>query len=73
VTSHDARGLGVYCVFYNDVVLENAIETPSASGVKFQHMVTEWLGVAGGSAINHIINGTGATVNNQNMQARSPN
>lgn len=73
VTSHDARGLGVYSVFNNPVVLENAIETPSSAGVKMQHMITVFLGSTGGAAINHIINGTGGTVNNGNMQAKSAN
>ncbi len=71
VTSHDARGLGIYCVFYNSVVLENAVETPQTAGVAFQHMITVWLGVAGGSAINHIINGQGDTVNSGRMTART--
>jgi hypothetical protein len=62
VKTHDALGLGVYCVFNNPVILENAFETPTAPGVSFHHLVTEWLGVAKGSAINHIINGQGATV-----------
>jgi hypothetical protein len=71
VTNHDARGLGIYSVFYNPVILENAIETPNASGVKFQHMITVFLGSTSGAAINHIINGTGAAVTNQNMTAKT--
>ncbi|MDC0708701.1 hypothetical protein POL68_09495 [Stigmatella sp. ncwal1] len=71
VTSHDARGLGIYSVFWNPVILENAIETPSNSGVKFQHMITVFLGSTAGAAINHIINGTGNAVTNQNMVAKS--
>ncbi|PTL77232.1 hypothetical protein [Vitiosangium sp. GDMCC 1.1324] len=71
VTSHDARGLGVYSVFYNPVILENAIESPTNAGVKFQHMITVFLGSTAGAAINHIINGTGAAVTNQNMTAKS--
>lgn len=73
VTTHDARGLGVYSVFNNPVTLENAIETPSNAGVKMQHMITVFLGNTGGAAINHILNGTGGTVNNGNMQAKSAN
>ena len=75
VTTHDAQGLGIYCVFNNPVVLEDAIETPTASGVALHHMVTEWLGVAPGSAINHIINGQGGTVSyvaNGITSAQSP-
>lgn len=75
VTSHHAQGMGIYCYFYNPVKLENAIETPTNSGVKLEHLVTEWFGLAEGSGINHIINGTGAAVYdaNSNMQARSSN
>jgi hypothetical protein len=71
VTAHDAWGLGVYCVFHNPVVADNAIESPAATGVTLHHMVTEWLGVAQGSAITHIVNGTGGTVNSGTMQAKT--
>ncbi len=71
VTSHDARGLGIYSVFWNPVILENAIEAPTSSNVKFQHMITVFLGSTGGAAINHIINGTGNAVTNQNMVSKS--
>jgi hypothetical protein len=41
VTTHEAWGLGVYCVFNAaPVVAGNAIETPAAPGVKMHHMVT---------------------------------
>lgn len=73
VTSHDARGLGIYSVFNNPVTLENAIETPSRSGVSLQHMITVFLGSTGGAAINHIINGTGSTVDSGHMTSKSPN
>ena len=69
----DARGLGVYCVFNNPVVLDNAIETPIDPAIQFQHMITVWLGSAPGSAIRHIINGQGGTVQQGTMQARSAN
>jgi hypothetical protein len=69
----DARGLGIYCYFNNPVVLDNAIETPTAAGVVFQHIVTQWFKNAAGSAINHIINGTGAAVNSTNAGATTPN
>jgi hypothetical protein len=71
VTSHDARGLGVYCVFNLAVSADNAIETPATAGVSVQHAVTARFGGAGG--INHIINGTGNAVNSSNMWARTPN
>jgi len=64
VTSHEAWGLGVYCVFYRaPVVAENAIESPTAPGVKMHHMVTIRLGGGQrGSGINHVINGAGRPV-----------
>jgi len=63
VTTHEAWGLGIYCVFYAaPVVAENAIETPSAPGVKLHHMVTIRLSGQRNSGINHVINGQGAPV-----------
>jgi hypothetical protein len=73
VTTHDARGLGVYCVFDNAVVSANAVETPTAAGVSLQHIVTLRFGGAAGSGINHIINGTGGAVSGSAMSARTPN
>jgi len=73
VTSHDARGLGVYSVFDNPVTEENAVETPTASGVTMQHLVTEYLGSTAGGAIEHILNGAGGTVDVGTMQADSAN
>jgi hypothetical protein len=73
VTTHDARGVGVYCVFDNAVVSANAVETPMAAGVSFQHIVTLRFGGASGSGINHIIKGTGNAVNSSSMSARTPN
>jgi hypothetical protein len=73
VTHFDGRGLGIYCYFDNPVVLDNAIESPTAGGVTFQHVVTEWFKNAAGSAINHIINGTGAAVNSSNAGATTAN
>ncbi len=71
VTAHDARGLGVYCVFDNDITAENAIESPTAAGVGIHHIVT--LRFGGGGGINHIINGTGGAVNSNTMSAKSAN
>jgi hypothetical protein len=63
VTTHEAWGLGIYCVFYAAPVLaENAIETPSAPGVKLHHMVTIRLSGRPNSGISHVINGQGAPV-----------
>jgi lysophospholipase L1-like esterase len=64
VTTHEAWGLGVYCVFYRaPVVAENAIESPTGPGIKMHHMVTIRLGGGRtGSGINHVINGQGNSV-----------
>ncbi len=63
VTTHEAWGLGVYCVFRRSpVILDNAIETPHAPGVKLHHMVTLRLNPNNGSGIAHVINGQGASV-----------
>jgi hypothetical protein len=63
VTTHEAWGLGVYCVFYSaPVIAENAIETPVAPGVKMHHMVTIRLSGKPNSGIRHVINGTGNSV-----------
>ena len=63
VTTHEAWGLGVYCVFYAAAVIaDNAIETPSAPGVKMHHMVTIRLSGRPNSGIKHVINGTGNSV-----------
>jgi hypothetical protein len=63
VTTHEAWGLGVYCVFYAaPVVAENAIETPAVPGVKMHHLVTLRLAGQRNSGIRHVINGTGAAV-----------
>ena len=72
VTSHDARGLGVYCVFDNAVTAANAVETPTAAGVSFHDIVTLNFGGASGSGIDAIINGTGDAVDDSNMWARTP-
>jgi len=63
VTTHEAWGLGVYCVFYAaPVVADNAIETPETAGVKMHHMVTIRLGGQPNSGIKSVINGKGASV-----------
>lgn len=71
VTQHKALGLGMYCVFHNSVVTDNAIEAPVAPGVSLNHMITEWLGVADGSSIGSILNGAGGAANAANRQAQS--
>jgi len=64
VTTHEAWGLGVYCVFHRaPVVADNAIETPTAPGIQMRHLVTIRLGGGRpGSGIKHVINGTGSPV-----------
>lgn len=66
VTSHTARGVGVYCFFNANpaVELENAIEVPAAGteGAMFRNMVTVALGEETVGKINHVINGKGAAV-----------
>jgi len=60
VTTHEAFGLGIYCVFNSaPVIADNAIETPVAPGIKMRHMVTVRLGGKPGSGIAHVINGRG--------------
>jgi autotransporter-associated beta strand protein len=69
VTSHQAYGLGIYAVFIDstNISCDNAIETPADSPqVDLHDMVTVYIGGYtsgnGVSALNHIINGTGATL-----------
>ncbi|HZR19390.1 MAG TPA: coagulation factor 5/8 type domain-containing protein [Verrucomicrobiae bacterium] len=63
VSSHQAWGLGIYCVFYAAPVLaENAIETPDRPGIQMRHMVTIRLSGQKNSGISHVINGKGASV-----------
>lgn len=63
VTTHEAWGLGVYCVFHSaPVVADNAIETPTAPGIKMHHMVAIRLGWRRGGGISHVINGTGSAI-----------
>ncbi len=71
VTTHDARGLGVYCVFDNAVTSVNGLETPTAAGVSLKHIVLLRFGGSGG--ITHIINGTGNGVSSTAMSSRSAN
>ena len=63
VRTHEAWGLGVYCVFYAaPVIAENAIETPNSPGIHMHHMVTIRLSGKPNSGINHVINGRGSPV-----------
>jgi len=56
VKTHEAWGLGVYCVLHNkSIAAENGIETPAKAGIKMHHLLTINLG----GNINHVINGVG--------------
>jgi hypothetical protein len=69
VTSFKAYGLGVYCYFNVNPseISANALTSPATSGVTWNDMVTVSLGGTG--TIQHIINGTGATVNSSSTVA----
>ena len=70
VTSHEAWGLGIYCVFYHaPVPVENAIETPVALEKDIHHMITFWLNGNKESIIKHIINSKGDSVSVLNRKA----
>ncbi|MGA9777598.1 MAG: hypothetical protein WBS33_04940 [Verrucomicrobiia bacterium] len=64
VTSHQAYGLGVYGVFQTaNVQCFNTIETPTNSEqVNVHDMINVLIEAQTGSAMTHIINGTGATL-----------
>jgi hypothetical protein len=61
VNTHQAWGLGSYCVFTLDesVVAERSFEAPVKPGIQFTNMVTVSLG--GQGTINRIINDKGGT------------
>ena len=70
VKTHEAWGLGVYCVFYSGpIVAERAIETPVTPGIKMHHIVTVRLNGVPGSGIEHVNNDRGNDVIS-NQQAR---
>jgi hypothetical protein len=59
VKTHEARGLGVYSVFRNNVTATNAFEVPAVAknaGITMHHLCTQKLG---SGEITHVINGTG--------------
>ena len=67
VQQHKAFGLGIYSFFYNDVILENAIETPQGDGIEITHTVN-FSGRKGG--IKHHLNGDGISTYKQPAGAR---
>ena len=69
VTTHEAWGLGSYCVFTSDasIVAERAFEAPVKPGVRFHNMITVSLG--GRGTINRVINNTGGPSNSTTNEA----
>ena len=67
VMTHEAWGLGSYSYFNvgPDIRAERAFEVPVTPGVKMHSLVTVFLDGNGG--IDHVINDTGAAVNNTNQ------
>jgi hypothetical protein len=56
VDTHEAWGIGVYCVLRNrSVAAENGIEAPNKPGIKMHHLLTINLG----GNINYVISGVG--------------
>lgn len=63
VKTHEAWGLGVYCVFRGaPVIADCAFEVPEVPGVKLHHMTTIRLSGLPESGIAHVINKRGAPV-----------
>jgi len=64
VTSHEAWGLGIYCVFFKaPVIVDQAIETPVYREKDIHHKIIYWLsGGNKGSVIKSVINGKGGYV-----------
>jgi hypothetical protein len=73
VTSHEAWGVGIYSAFRQNVVSDNAIETPTALVGSMHHLVTVWLNGVATTAISHIIDGTGAAATMANRTSKSAN
>ncbi|MGM0473728.1 MAG: coagulation factor 5/8 type domain-containing protein [Bacteroidota bacterium] len=70
VQTHEAWGVGVYCVFYDaPIVVDNAIETPAALESSIRHKFTFWLNGNENSIIMNIINRKGESVHQSNRKA----
>lgn len=67
VKSHEAWGLGIYCVFNHDnIYSDTAVEAPQSPGIKFHHVLIFRLsGATPASGINSVINGTGSAATKQ--------
>ena len=71
VTSHEAWGLGIYCVFYAaPIIVDNAIETPLNLEKNIHRKVILWLNGNKESKILSIINGKGGGVDASNKNAK---
>ncbi|MER7007476.1 discoidin domain-containing protein [Dactylosporangium sp. NPDC000555] len=66
VTSHEAWGMGSYCVFNDDpsIAAYHAYEVPNNPNVKFHNILTVSLGKG---SITHVINDTGAAAQASNV------
>jgi hypothetical protein len=73
VTTHEAWGLGVYSAFHQNVVADDAFETPAPLAASMHHLVTVWLNGMPTTAINHVINGTGAAASKTSPTSKSSN
>ena len=63
VETHEAWGLGVYCVFKDaPIIADTTIEAPDKPGVRFHHMIAVRLSGVPGSGINRVINDKGDPV-----------
>jgi hypothetical protein len=71
VTTHEAWGLGVYSAFRQNVVADDAFETPAPLATSMHHLVTVWLNGMTTTAINHVINDTGAAATMANRTSKS--
>ncbi len=70
VKNHEAWGVGIYNVFYNaPIIVDNAIETPSAIEPNIHHKLTFWLNGNEQSVVKSIINGKGESVKKENRKA----
>jgi hypothetical protein len=70
VASHQAWGLGVYCAFHQNVVADDAFETPAPLAASMNHLVTVWLNGVATTAINHVLNGAGAAATMANRTSK---
>ncbi len=70
VESHEAWGLGIYCVFFKaPVIVDQAIETPQHIEKHIHHKLTYWLyGGHKESKIKSVINGKGGQVDVNNVK-----